>query len=438
MIGNKSIEYRGDDYIAAKNIFTENYAEVIEAAKKNNIPILLSTLVTNEKDVVPYVSYHSEKIDNSSKSEWDKYYHQGLALLEKEEYNKAIEVFHKAESLDSSYAELIYRLGECYMGLGNYVKAKQYFLQAVDLDGLRLRAPSEFNNIITKLAGQFDVPLADINKAFQDNSEYNIIGDELLIDHVHPNMKGYFLLSNTWFKAILNNKLLGIKPGIELNDSLFWKEYPKTELDGNIGEVKVFKLMSMPPFVPDSISYTIYPDNFIEKVAYDYAIDHSISWMEAHMQVSKEYLKQNDKANMLKEFRAMLSVDENNEQVITFIGDLYANMQLYSEAKSWYEKAWQLNKSKYSQYRLGVMKLDLNKPDEAIAFLEACLSDNNYSFEQDFSTGEIEDIQFNLAKAYYEVKEYKKAEKYLEVLTKKNPNNVKAKELLNKVSSITE
>jgi len=59
------------------------------------------------------------------------------------------------------------------------------------------------NNIILDLAAQYkSVHLVDTRSAFEARSEYGIIGNELLLEHVHPNIHGYGLLSDAFYRAM--------------------------------------------------------------------------------------------------------------------------------------------------------------------------------------------------------------------------------------------
>jgi len=73
------------------------------------------------------------------------------------------------------------------------VKAKELFTRAKDLDALRFRAPSELNKIIAQTAQKYQMPTADIESIFTAFSPKNIADNALMLEHLHPNTKGYFL-----------------------------------------------------------------------------------------------------------------------------------------------------------------------------------------------------------------------------------------------------
>ena len=153
-----SIQYNSDDFKTGVNTFRDNYEELIDLVRGHNIPILISTLVTNENDVAPFVSFHSEALSNSLKLENKKLDSLGLIELQKNNYELASEFFKKSILIDSLPADVHYQLGKCYEGMKNYDDANKEYSLARDLDGLRFRAPSDFNKIIRKFGKQLNVP----------------------------------------------------------------------------------------------------------------------------------------------------------------------------------------------------------------------------------------------------------------------------------------
>ena len=276
MVKNNSIGFNSSDYKTAINNFEDNYKELIETAKENNIPIIISTLVVNEKNLPPFVSTYSEALNDTLEKKWQLQFELGVQEEKDNNYSGAINHFNESLLIDSIPAKVHFELGKCYEELENYKDAEKQYLLAINLDGLRFRAPSEFNSIIKTLAHKFYVPLADVNKEYKENTAHGIIGSDLLVDHVHPNIKGYFLLSKTWFRTIKENKLFGLSPDFLENDNLLWQQSTVTSLDSVIGALKIIELKNKPPFKSTISDLDFKPNNFIEEIAYQYTIKHDI------------------------------------------------------------------------------------------------------------------------------------------------------------------
>ncbi len=434
MVKNKSIKFHGSEYNTAINSFKDNYKEIIESAKENKIPIIISTLVTNEKDLPPFVSMHSIELKDSQKSKWYEYYNRGLTLIKNKDYKTALNYFEKTLSIDSLPADIHYQIGVCYYYLKNYKEAESQYKLAKNLDGLRFRAPSEFNEIIKQLASEYKVPVSDIDKNFGQDSPHEIIGNELLVDHVHPNIRGYFLLAKSWFQTIKNNHLIGISPALTENDSLLWLQSSVTSLDSLIGKIKIMKLKSRPPFSPGDSEFVFKPANSIEQIAYNYVTGSQVSWGMAHVMAAKEYLSKNELENALREYKAILITDETNTNLLSIIGDIYYQLKLYSNADASYKKAFLLEDNQYLRYRLGLTNINLKKPERALQYLNSCLTERNYNSRQ-FSPAEIENIRYNIALAYYQMDENNKALEGLSEVLKVNPSNKDALMLLKEINN---
>lgn len=414
-----SIKYNSNDFKTGVNTFRDNYEELIDLARAHNIPILISTLVTNENDVAPFVSFHSDSLSNTLKLENKKLDSLGLIELQKNNYELASEFFKKSILIDSLPADVHYQLGECYEGLKNYHDAIKEYSLARDLDGLRFRAPSDFNKIIRKFGNQLNVPIADVKNEFSQNSKNGLIGSGLLIDHVHPNIKGYFLLAKTWFQTIKENKILGLSPNIGENDSLLWKESAVTQLDSLIGAIKILELKSRPPFSQTEESLNYEPHSTIEQIAYQYVVSKKLSWASAHMNVVKYYLGIGNYSKTLDELRAILVSDQDNPMILKLAGDMALQLNLLNKAEKYYLTANKYSTNQFIEYKLGKTELLLGKPSVAIQFFTSSLERNKQSSDK-LSAAEIEDIYYNLAAAYNRVNEPDKAKEIMGKLLNKN------------------
>ncbi len=408
-----SIRYNSDDYNTAVNTFRANYEDIINTAREHNVPVIISSLVRNENGLQPFVSFHSESLNDSLKSESIRLYNTGLRRMNKNEYEEAAEYLSRSLSIDSIPADVHYSLGKCYEQLGDYGLAEKQYSLAADLDGLRFRAPSEFNNIIYQLGNKYRVPVADVRHLFELNSDNGIIGSKLLVDHVHPDIKGYFLMAESWFSVIKQGKLLGSLPEVMVNDSVMWSRTAVTQLDSLIGALRIMELKSRPPFTKSDSVFNFSPGNSLEQYAYQYAVLRQNSWASTHLSAAKYYLTLGSYAKALKELRAILVSDEDNQMVLKFAGDLSLELKLYRQAEDYYLRANRFAANQFIEYKLGKTELLLGKPDLAIQFFNSAL-ERNESNSGKFSPSEVEDIYNSLADAYNKNNQPEKAREVLQ------------------------
>jgi tetratricopeptide (TPR) repeat protein len=431
-----SIRYNSDDYKTAVNTFRDNYIDLINTSKKNNIPIIISTLVTNENALPPFVSFNSENLSSQSKSEFDKLKETGLDEFNKGNYITAAQKFQEALSVDSIPADVHYQLGKCYENLNMFNEARKQYSLARDLDGLRFRAPGEFNNIIKNLGLQFNVPVADVQNQFRENSENGLIGSQLLVDHVHPNIAGYLLLAKTWFSTIKETKLLETSDDVKETDSLDWRQFSVTTLDSLIGAIKIMELRSRPPFSKSNATLNFQPQNVTEQVAYQYVVSKKSSWASSHMDVAKYYLSIGNFDGALNEIKAVLVSDDENPMILKLAGDMSLQLNKLNEAEKYYLRAIEYAPNQFIQYKLAKTELLLGKPSLAIQFFKNSLEIDKQSSEK-FNTIETEDIYLNLSEAYKQIKDYKTAKEIIDQVLKLDPLNKKALELLKEIEKLS-
>ena len=296
-------------------------------------------------------------------------------------------------------------------------KAKTEYSLAIDLDGLRFRAPSQFNKIINNLSSEYKIPVANVDDIFRENASDSIIGSQLLVDHVHPNITGYFLLAKAWYQTLQKNNLIGINKTSEETDSVVWKLSSVTQLDSVIGDIKIQELKSRPPFSKTDSKFEYTPHNPIEEFANQYVIEQKLSWAEAHLNLAKAYFTGGDYKSALKEFRAILVSDDSNPMVLKLAGDICLQLNDYRNAEMYYSKANKFNPNQFIEYKLAKTELFLNKPNLAIRFFNSALERNKVAKEK-FKPNELEDLYYNLAGAYNKINEPEKANEVLRKLFK--------------------
>jgi hypothetical protein len=96
-----------------------------------------------------------------------------------------------------------YYLGRLAYQKGDTIDAKRFFSRARDLDALRARAPGRMDTIIKALCHHHPFAhLVDTKAAFDSCSPGHITGNELMTGFIRPNVKGYTLLSEVFYRAM--------------------------------------------------------------------------------------------------------------------------------------------------------------------------------------------------------------------------------------------
>ncbi|MGJ8650184.1 MAG: tetratricopeptide repeat protein [Opitutaceae bacterium] len=193
--------------------YQNNLRSMFKTGSRHNVPILISTVAVNLKDNAPFASQHKASLSSDELKTWESLYSDGNELFESGQVDQALKLYRELLELDDKYAELHFRIAECYLKNDQIDLAKQAYEMARDLDVLRFRADSTINKIIQETAADFEaVTLVDGRKAIEDNSPNGIPGTEVLYEHVHFNFTGNYLLAKSFNPAVL--KELKAKKGI--------------------------------------------------------------------------------------------------------------------------------------------------------------------------------------------------------------------------------
>src|SRR5205807_1240997 len=106
------------------------------------------------------------------------------------------------------FAELHFRLGRCYLALGQIEQAQARYQLSRDWDALQFRADSRRNQIIREVVSRGQgagISLVDGERVFAENplSEHQLPGSRLFNDHVHMSFDGDYALASAFFPAVV-------------------------------------------------------------------------------------------------------------------------------------------------------------------------------------------------------------------------------------------
>jgi hypothetical protein len=250
--GDRSIPFGSATYRAGVEQFGENLGALLEKYRRAGIPVFVGTLVSNERDQEPLAVLSGSGTDAAGAAKTAYYAAQDAELA------------------------------------GDLQAARKGYAWARDLDPLRFRAPSAFNDTIEQAAREHGAELVAVHDAFVGASPNGLVGNALILEHVHPNLDGYFLLADAFYDALVAKGLPGT-PQVQLSDEEARAEAPVSEVDRWLGEYKMLKLKASWPFATDGAAVQLPPPaSEGERLARELYLEH-ISWPEAQDQLRKHY-----------------------------------------------------------------------------------------------------------------------------------------------------
>ena len=379
MAKDKSILLNSKTFDAGVQQFKENLTDILSLIKDKGVPVILGRLVSNLKDQKPFIS-----LDTPGYGTADKAYEDAQTELQN----------------------------------NNISKADSLFRLAKDLDALRFRAPKKMNEIIEDLGKEFHVTIVPTDSIFDSISPEGIVGDNLIVDHLHPNVHGYQLMGKAFYDCMEKHGYLpkNEKAKIPFNeqDSLTRVNFVFTKLDSVMGNdfVKLLKTdwpyvkkrVKISEFQPNDFLSLFQPKNFIDSIAM-YRIENKVTWIDAHFMAATFYLRRDD----LKEYLNYINV---------MIYQYPGLKDLDSILKYFYERH-KLNLADYTPKRNGLLALYIGNYVNAIRYLTEANKSN------------LKDplVLYNLSLAYSKKKDFNSALTFINECLNVNPNYPEANNL---------
>lgn len=159
----QKIPYNSGLFQAGVLQFEGNLRDILEMARDKGVPVILGTLVCNLKDQPPFISSSSGGLPSAEET-----FIRALGKLQSNKFNEADSLFRFAR----------------------------------DLDQLRFRAPEKMNCVIKSLAREFNFCVVKFDSVFDKMSPYGITGNDLMTDHLHPNLYGYQMMGELFFEQM--------------------------------------------------------------------------------------------------------------------------------------------------------------------------------------------------------------------------------------------
>jgi tetratricopeptide (TPR) repeat protein len=257
-------------------------------------------------------------------------------------------------------------------------RARALFARARDLDLIRFRAPGEFREIVKRVAAKTGAHYVPAQEAFDSAAQYGIPGEDLFLEHVHPNADGYLLLGRTYFEALRRGGLL---KGADLSRLAAWDEYERrmdlTPLDNRIVYHTVKTITTRWPFLPANAQQnyrgTYEPRDFTDSLAFEVSMG-TIQWAQAKVTIARRFEARGQVDSALAEYAGLIRREPHSEAGYRLAGSALLNAQRPQRARPFLEKSYAIEPTPFTAYALGVLARQAGDSQRAIALLEQSLS----------------------------------------------------------------
>jgi len=373
--------------------FEGNFEDILKMTQAAGVPVIFGTLVSNLKDQKPFISVGTDPDENA-----DSVYFQANIQLSNRNFSVADSLFRKAK----------------------------------DLDALRFRAPEMINNIIRRLADKFNYKIIITDAIFNNTSPDGIVGDNLIVDHLHPSLTGYQLIGKIYFEEMLRNGYLPVSEQAQISvseqDKIVVENFAFSRLDSMISQIRLTGLLNDWPFVDKrdfSFIKNLSLNGRIDSIAYRIAVE-NMNWEKGHREAAEWYLNKKDYQNFAKEFFVIVSQYPFKLADYDYAASQLISAKQYELAYSLLLKRFKETPDAFSAKWLGNINLTNGNVDEAIMYLNESLSFDKTDTQ----------VYYNLAGAYVQNEEYEKALHSIEQCLSIKPDFPNAKSLKSQLIKI--
>ena len=262
---DRAIAYGTPAYHAGIEQFSHNLSALLQRYAETGVPVLIGSLASNENGQPPFISEDGDE--------------DSLAALRE---------LKPGASPAENNADDFFALARQFERSGEPARARDAYQWARNLDALRFRAPSEMNRVIREVASATGTTHVDVESALAKSSRNGIVGNSLMLEHLHPNLRGYFLLADAYFQALIR------RPG-ELSwdegpeRAVAWQEIPVTEIEELAAGYRLRYLKADWPFQEQRQQVTIEPPRDpVTQIAQNWFFG-KISWQQAMQEALIHY-----------------------------------------------------------------------------------------------------------------------------------------------------
>lgn len=233
MAGKQEVLYQSDLYYKGIEQFRENMEAALAVLLQHEVPVFVSNLVSNVKDIPPFIPDATD-----------------------------------------------------YYARGQYLEAKEH-------DRLRFRAPEAMNQVIDSLCRLYpNAHQVDTYERFSQDSEDHLLGDNLFTDHVHPTLRGYYLMSNAFYDALQQSGLLPSASDQAMTETQLAAEMPLSVIDSLAGELRIKNLKGRWPFNDARYRNFVVPAGHPIDAMAAALFRKQAGWLEVQNQLYLYYIKQ--------------------------------------------------------------------------------------------------------------------------------------------------
>ncbi|MFC1480726.1 tetratricopeptide repeat protein [Candidatus Neomarinimicrobiota bacterium] len=420
MVKDEAIPIDSELYRVTIDNFRKNLERLVRLAADNNIPIVVGQPVSNLADQPPFVS-----IASGDRSEVVAAIKAAGESVKSGQVEDAVKGFAAAIAVDTAYANAWYGYGKALEKSGRTLDAVAAYTRASDLDGLRFRASSDITKIIEETVTGKSAHIAKLDSAMLTTSERGVIGSEYILEHLHPNIDGYFEIARQFAQIIVDSVFAGQPVAAKVDEMRLKELIAVTPLDSAIAGYRIKLLVSGWPFTSArSMTLTNLPVHKAEDKFAKRMLSKELNYERVHVEMAEYYADQGDHQSAAREYYVLSETFPHNDSPLLLLVRELIALRDFDRALPYLIKASSMSNDAFSLKWAGTILLERGQVAEALPYLQRAVEVSPLDGQG----------RFNLAGAYFKSESNEKALKELRRLLQRQPGFPGAQEFYDQLN----
>jgi len=209
------VPYLTDEQKAQRlTVFTDRLRSLSLYCLRQNIELIWFIPAASESACPPNrssIRFHSRSFRDSDAV---AAYQKARLHEQQQEWNLAAEIYQSALRNYPDMAEFHFRLGHCLLHMNQPQTAVVSFQRALETDAFPVRAQADHRQAVEQVAREYGNATIDTAAILRRMTPHGILDETVILDDVHPTLRGVFGLG-TEAADVIHNLVLKDLPGID-------------------------------------------------------------------------------------------------------------------------------------------------------------------------------------------------------------------------------
>lgn len=189
--------------------FDLSFRQMLERCRTADVPVIICTPVSNLRNTPPFKVTTAPGLSAAELQAVTRAW--GVIQDPDRDAEQRIASCRQLLRIDPQHAGAAYVLGRLLLDRQDVEQAAHWLTVARDWDVCPLRAPTEIIQIVHQRAVEADAPVVDVVARCSLLADAGLVGDDLLLDHVHPNLETHQRIAQWLLMAMAEEGIIALQ-----------------------------------------------------------------------------------------------------------------------------------------------------------------------------------------------------------------------------------